>query len=768
MRTQTPSADEFDFLAPAAAESGPNLLQIVLRRKALVALGVVVGAVLGTLYYAKAAHVYEAAAQLLVVHKRPDPLPLSGPGDPRSAAGEEQFSLHLALIRSPLIVGRAVENGQLRALKSFERADPTGMILGGLSVNRDKEAPPNGSSTLLNLAFRGPVAEDCPVVLTAVIDSYLAFLDRTYRSASDDSVKLITQARDVLHKELAQKEAAYLEFRQKGPLLMPRAAGATAPSGSIADIEAKRSALRLRRAEAEARLTTLEAMIKANRPQAELAGMVAEWSRKPDSTDGQTNRGAGSSQDQRLLQLLGEEMRLRADYGPDYPALRALRKEISLYRRYVARPAALGTAGLEEDGGKDDTVLPDPVPPYIEALKRELASLTISEKGLTELLENEQREARPLLNYELEDTKRRNEMERVKVLYEAIIKRVQEMDFTKDFGGYDGQVISPAGGAARVAPKPLIIFPAAVLVGILAGVGLAYVVELSDKSFRDPAEIQHRLGLPVVGHIPFLKTDKQAATSKEQGGVPLDPILCTHYRSKSAEAESYRGVRTALFFSSQEGRLKVLQITSPNQAEGKSTLTANLGICMAHAGRRVLIVDADLRKPRQHHLFGLLPRVGLAGVLTGQVELSAAVQESGVEGLRILPCGPLPPNPAEMLTLPRFKEVLDGLRDEYDFVLVDTPPLLEVSDPCVVVSRVDAVLLTVRVTKNNRPQAERAKEILMTLGAKVLGVVVNGVGGPGSPAWYRHAPYGYGYSKEYGGGSYLENGEPKNGEAVAP
>src|SRR5262249_54592258 len=149
---------------------------------------------------------------------------------------------------------------------------------------RDKESGP-GSSILLNLTFRGPVAEECPGVLTAVIDSYLAFLDHTYRSASDDSVKLITQARDVLHKELAQKEAAYLDFRHKGPLFWPQGAGPSAPRGSIADIETKRSALRLRRAEAEARLAAVEAMLAAGRPRSELAALVAEWSRRPAAAE---------------------------------------------------------------------------------------------------------------------------------------------------------------------------------------------------------------------------------------------------------------------------------------------------------------------------------------------------------------------------------------------------------------------------------------------------------------------------------------------------
>src|SRR5262249_37049187 len=153
------------------------------------------------------------------------------------------------------------------------------------------------------------------------------------------------------------------------------------------------------------------------------------------------------------------------------------------------------------------------------------------------------------------------------------------------------------------------------------------------------------------------------------------------------------------------------------------TLAANLAVSIAQSGKRALLIDADFRRPRQHKIFGLSAQTGLCMALAGEAELADAVQECGVDGLSVLPCGPLPPNPAELLTAPRFKEMLDSLREAYDFVLVDTPPLLAVTDASVVAPRVDGVLLTIRVSKNGRPRAERAKEILNTLGANVFGVV---------------------------------------------
>src|SRR5262249_3549316 len=138
---------------------------------------------------------------------------------------------------------------------------------------------------------------------------------------------------------------------------------------------------------------------------------------------------------------------------------------------------------------------------------------------------------------------------------------------------------------------------------------------------------------------------------------------------------------------------KVIQVTSPNKGDGKSLLIANLAVSIAQSGKRVLLIDADCRRPRQHKVFNVRAESGLASVIGGMDDLPAAVVATAVPGLWLLPCGPVPPNPAELLTSPRFKHLLDEMREQYDFVLVDTPPLLAVTDPCVVAPRVDGLFL---------------------------------------------------------------------------
>jgi capsular exopolysaccharide synthesis family protein len=271
---------------------------------------------------------------------------------------------------------------------------------------------------------------------------------------------------------------------------------------------------------------------------------------------------------------------------------------------------------------------------------------------------------------------------------------------------------------------------------------------MTDTSFHTPQEIRRHLGLPVIGHIPVLEADAAATARRDAGeeNVP-DPFLCTHYSSSSTRSEAFRGVRTALYFNTRGAGHQVIQVTSPNASDGKSTTTANLAISIAQSGKRIVLVDCDFRKPRVHKIFGLPHEAGLASVIQGQCELEAAIQPSGIENLSILPCGPRPKNPAELLTSPRFVEALKTLREAYDYVLVDTPPVLVVTDPSVVAPRVDGVVLVLRMARNIRPAAERAREVFASLGVNVIGVVVNGIGD-------RKAGYGYGYGPYYYGSKY--------------
>src|SRR5262249_1700666 len=171
--------------------------------------------------------------------------------------------------------------------------------------------------------------------------------------------------------------------------------------------------------------------------------------------------------------------------------------------------------------------------------------------------------------------------------------------------------------------------------------------------------------------------DEAASKIAASGTQPeVDPMVIVHYQSNSIAAEAYRGVRTALYFNSQGVGHQVIQVTSPNVSDGKSTLAANLAVSIAQSGKRTILIHGPVRKPKLQKSFTVPSETGLASVIAATTDLDAAVQQSAVPNLSILPCGPRPANPAELLTSPRFKELLDLIRSRYEFVIVDTPPLL--------------------------------------------------------------------------------------------
>jgi capsular exopolysaccharide synthesis family protein len=218
---------------------------------------------------------------------------------------------------------------------------------------------------------------------------------------------------------------------------------------------------------------------------------------------------------------------------------------------------------------------------------------------------------------------------------------------------------------------------------------------------------------------------------------------------RSAWAEAYRSIRKNIDFLRRSRNIQVIQITSPYSNDGKSASASNLAISLANAGRKVLLIDADLRKPSLHKIFGLSKGRGLSLVLKDLFSISQVVQRSTIEGLDLITAGPEPSNPAELLASPRFAAVLAELRGLYDTVIIDTSPILAVTDPAIIGASVDGVILVLQTSSLKRRDAETTGEVLKTLGTPVLGSVVNRVGRDEAGG-----AYGYGYG--YGYGSFAE------------
>ena len=370
------------------------------------------------------------------------------------------------------------------------------------------------------------------------------------------------------------------------------------------------------------------------------------------------------------------------------------------------------------------------------------------------------------------------QMSQVFKFVEVASERLMELQTVSDSGnsrkeGFHFNILKPANYGEPVWPILPMILAIGALLGSLIGFGLGCIVELADKTFHNPDEIMRQLQVPLIGHVPVIGQSKRYLVENSL----IEPIVCTYHRPKSQVSEAFRAVRTALYFNTQGKNHSVIQVTSPTPGDGKSTLASNLAVSIAQSGKRVLLVDADMRRPRQHSTFGISSKEGFATVLSGQSQWRDVMYEcEEIEGLTLMPCGAKPYNPAELSSSPQVKVLIEEMREEFDFVIIDTPPLLAVTDPCPIAARVDGVVLCLRIKKNVRVSAERATEMLANLGAKCIGLVVNGVGaqsGYGSQytygayrAGYSYNGYGYGYGYGYGSGKYYE--EDKKGRQVAP
>lgn len=746
----------------------PNLLQIAWRHKTLMVLGMVVGLVIGSFYYSQKSPVYSSTAQVLVVKKRPDAVPVPGI-DVNPAYYDDYLTTHQAIIRSPVVIGQAVTKHELQSLPCFAgQGDPVMQIKQALGVAKEKDSG-STSGNVLEFSFRASNPEDSQAVLAAIIDSYKDFLDKTYGNVSTDTVELITQAANDLRKELSAQQTAYEDFRRKSPLMYKGKESINLAQEENTELLAQRSKLRIRLAELQPRLTAIETALKDGRRSAALVALISASANQVGLESRKLTSGM-NLEDIIVPNLLEEKGNRFQGLGPNHPAVKAYQKQIELTRRFF--PHELGEDSKTAGGpAKQETGIDGMMPflrslnqeigenklhLYIDALRLELDGLRAAEKQLTEMLEGVQRTARKISDDELQDEIFRKDLSQTEAHYDAAIKRLAEVNLIKGLGGYDTRVISPPTGGLCVEPNPLLVFPIAAMLGLLSGFGLSYLAEVSDKSFHTPEEIRSRLGLPVLGSVPRFRRAKVAAGSEAGDKLALDAMICSHYRAKSHEAEAYRGVRTALYFSTRGQGHKVIQITSPEAEDGKSTLAANLAVSIAQSGKSVLLIDADLRKPRIHKLFGLSSAVGLVSVLQGEAEAVEAIHHTVLPNLSVLPCGPVPLNAADLLTSRRFEELLPYIRDQFDFVLLDTPPVLAVSDPCAVAARVDGVVLTIRLSKRAGPAAEKAKDLLETLGAKLLGVVVNDLSRQprfGAPSYDHYYHDGYGYSGKNGQGN---------------
>jgi tyrosine-protein kinase Etk/Wzc len=313
------------------------------------------------------------------------------------------------------------------------------------------------------------------------------------------------------------------------------------------------------------------------------------------------------------------------------------------------------------------------------------------------------------------------------------------------------EIIDPAVGTTPIDPRGRINILLGALLGLLLGTGAAFFIEYLDRTVRTSSDVEGLLGIPVLGVVPRLRRLHPEEEVGRGGGAPAAPLVVALDPMEPA-AEAYRNLRLNLnFMSSEDAPLRSILFSSPGPGEGKSTSAVNYAVMLAHQGQRVLLVDADLRRPTLHRSLDLLREPGLTNLLVGDAEPREAIRPNVLPHLDVLTAGPFPPNPSELLNSPAMARLVEELEGRYEHVIIDCPPVLAVTDAAVLSGLVDGAVLVLRSGETEQRSAERAVERLQRLGARVLGAVLNEVAITGPDEGY-DLRYHYQYQPRAEGG----------------
>ena len=503
--------------------------------------------------------------------------------------------------------------------------------------------------------------------------------------------------------ELDQAQAALARYAQDKGIISLKGDNQTIVTAKLAEIQS-------RLAKADAELLKAEAL-NDDVKQGNVAKLAAEFDDKS---------GAKMSS---LLQELNaakkEQEVLNVKYGDDHPSVREVKSKIA----EIERQMKSGTKSLEDKLRVD-----------FERAKRERNAIEREYFQSKNEAVNENQSDIKLRNFQLE-------VERKLKLYNDLQDKSQQAELKQKEQYNNIRIIDPAQIPTNPAgPRRTLTILLAFLLSTAAAIGLAFFLEYLDNTIKTVEDVERYAKLPALGVIPAIAGSTSLkklpgrneelldgnGTALALSGASIATQLMT-LDNQSTVAEAYRALRTSVLLSSAGHPPKSILVTSGRPGEGKTTTAVNTAISLAQLGATVLIIDCDLRRPKVHKVFGITHTHGLSTYLSRDMDIDSLIHALPIPNLSLLPCGPTPPNPAELISSEKMREMMTLLGTKFDHIIIDSPPLINVTDPVILSTMVDGVIMVVHAGKSTRDVIRRASQELTSVGAKVFGVVLNNV-----------------------------------------
>lgn len=740
-----PAEPGFDGAELAEDEEGSlhltELWEIVLRRKLIVVAAVLVALVTGVVVSFLSPPLYRARSVVYVERDRSNPLEAASM--PQFVGYDPEFlPTQVQLIRGREIAERVVEQLALvdnpsfnpRRSGYFSEDGEAGREVTEEEVTSAAERVQNGidvvpirGTSVIQLFYTAPAPELAADIVNALSTAYIDW-------SVEARFHQIGQASRFLSSQIEQVRA---EVEQKSRQLQEY--------GDAKDI--------LSIDETNVTMQNLEQLNKDYA--AAVADRVAREARYHEAQTGNAEAIAETVAGNVIAQLRADQAKFEKEYAeklnlykPSWPAMQELRGKIEKGNQDIQNEIARSVVKARDVARGD----------YLTALRRE--------ENLKSVLGGIKRDAMTLNRDAVEFNNLQIEVGTKRALLDNLLARqaeIQMMERSRSERASTVRVVETARAPkTRFKPSYRKNMTVSLFLGLMGGIGIIFFLEYWDRSLRTPEQVSRVLRLPTLGVIPSAEGNRSsygyygalrgAKKRKAQGAVGEFPAieLLPHRAPRSTISEAYRSFRTALLLS-QPGGVRNFAVTSTLAGEGKTSTAINTAVALSQLGRRVLIIDADLHRPRMHELFHVSARSGLVSILAGNVKPSAAILETSVPGVFLIPAGPTAPNPSRLIASPVMRQLLELARSEFDHVIVDTPPVSLVADSMLIASQCDGVVLCVQAHRTARNLVLRARDEILRARVEILGVLLNNVGveGQGYDAYRYYSTY-YGESAKNG------------------